>query len=57
MDTSKDTFALDSDGKIWTYTESGKGENTLVCIPSKNEKPLVPQGQTRGGLVGAAYPI
>ena len=52
-----DSFATDLRAKITTYNDDGKGANALIHAPSKNEKPLVPQGLTRGGYTGAAYPI
>ncbi len=45
-DTPRDTFALDSDGKIWSYMESQDDRKTPVFATHRNEKSPVPQGQT-----------
>ena len=46
MDTSRDTFSLDSDGEIWTYMESGKAENSMNPGMAEKQKAPVSQGKT-----------
>ncbi len=51
------SFSPDLGVKIKTYSDSRNSEKMPVSLMPKNEKPLVPQEQTRGELNGAAYPI
>ncbi len=39
-DTSRDTFALDSDAKTWSYMEGGKPENITLHTAQKMKNPL-----------------